>query len=566
MRIACLLIPDLPLHAALRAEPELAEQTLVIMSGPGPRAQVLTVSPRARAEGLFPGMTLPQARSLARHLVTRIASPSLDRATRDTLLDIALSISPRAELASRGGGAFASEGVVFADASGIEALYGKPENGNTRNDNEQTFASVFQTRAERAGIPGVVAVASSRSIARLVARHLAYRPSARLPSLRRLPSDHTPSPPEETLQVLSPEQETRFLAPLPIDLLDPDDATAEALTRFGIHQVGELLRLSRRDLAARLGPGILSLIAKARGEATERPLPEPRNDRLEEGIDLEAPIAHLEALAFVLRGLSSRLLERLRLRSLGCAELHLDLQLENGARRRMRIGLAAPTQDERVLLRLLRLAVEATPPQAPIEAVSLRAEGLPQHREQLDFFLPRGPSPNDLEQTLAELCALCGSGRVGAPALAEDHRPDGFTLEPFRPKAIEGPPRSRPISSQKRRHRLQNDLQSSEGVAPKSPPKALQESPAPHLSLRALRPPLLAEVRLQRGRPASLHSAISRGPILRAAGPWRTTGLWWSETGHFAVDHYDIQMGDGAILRLCFDWKAKRWQIDGLYD
>ena len=68
------------------------------------------------------------------------------------------------------------------------------------------------------------------------------------------------------------------------------------------------------------------------------------------------------------------------------------------------------------------------------------------------------------------------------------------------------------------------------------------------------------------GRPVHLRSDVSRGRVVRAAGPWRTTGGWWSETAHFAIDHYDVQMSDGTLLRLGFDWKAKRWQIDGLYD
>ena len=75
-----------------------------------------------------------------------------------------------------------------------------------------------------------------------------------------------------------------------------------------------------------------------------------------------------------------------------------------------------------------------------------------------------------------------------------------------------------------------------------------------------------ADVRLTQGRPVHLHSAITRGEILNAAGPWRSTGHWWSKTAHFAVDHYDIQMRDGSVLRICFDWKMKRWQVDGVYD
>ena len=530
MRIACLLVPDLPLHAELRASPELQGFPLVITNGPGSRAEILSVSHEAFSCGVRVGQTLPQARTVCPRIEARIASPVLMKTAREAMLDVALSMAPRAELAEPSSGLFLSEGAVYVDASGTQALYGS----------ESTFASILHARAERAGIRGVVAIASSRSMTRLVARHLAHGlHSATAPVHSATAPIHPATAPTE---ILSPEAALAFLAPLPIDLLDPDDRTAQALTRFGIHCIRDLLRLSRRDLAARLGPGLLSLVAKARGEECEMPLAEPRITSLEEAIDLEAPIGNLEPLAFVCRGLLSRLVERLTLRALGCIELRLALQLENGALESRRIGVASPCQDERVLLRLLRLAVESKPPPAAIDRVTLICEGVALRLEQLDLFLPRGPSANELDQTLAELSAICGAERVGSPEVVDDHRPDAFALKPFA----------------KRKPRLQNQTRNHQ--APASSRRGL------HLALRALRPPLRAEVRLERGRPVFARSAMSQGRIVESAGPWRTTGHWWAKASHFAMDHYDVKMSDGNILRLCFDWRTKRWIIDGLYD
>jgi len=549
VRIACLLIPDLPLHAELRASPELIGHPLAITSGPGVRAEILAVSPEAATYAVHPGQTLPQARAVCPQIEVRIASPVLERTAREALRDVALSLAPRAELADRASGLFVSEGAVFADATGIAALHGRKPDRSRRasakekpvkeqHDVERTFASVFHARAERAGLQGFVSLASSRGVARLAARHLAL--TARL---TRASSDHTYTSNHtqeiRTTHVIPPNQEIDFLSPLPIDLLDPDDQAAQALTRFGIHRIHDLLRLSPRDLAARLGPGLLALVARARGEEDEPPLPEPRTTTLEEGQDLEAAIATLEPLTFILRGLVSRLTERLDLRGLGCVELRLDMTLESGARQSRRIGVASPCQDDRVLLRLLRLAIERDPPLAPVESITLLCEGIALRREQLDLFLPRGPSPGALDQTLAELSSICGEDRVGAPVVVDDHRPDAFALKPFKkPK-----PRGTPAQASNRLGRR-----------------------GPRLTMRALRPPVPAEVRLSRGRPSHLQSPLSRGRILNAAGPWRTTGHWWSNPTHFAIDHYDVRLQDGTVLRLCFDWKTKRWQIDGLYD
>lgn len=510
-RIACLLIADYPLQAELRAHPELRGAPLVITCGPGPRAEILIASPEASSRGVQPRQTLPQARAVCPNLVARIASPPLEQAAREALLDAALSLAPRAELAERGSGYFAAEGAVYLDATGIRALH----------RHESAFASMLHERAERAGLRGVVALASSRHLARLAARQLAY--------LDRRAS---------TL-ILAPADELAFLAPLPIDLLDPDDRTAQTLTRFGLHRIRDLLRLSRRDLAARLGPQLLTLIARARGEETEPPLRKPRSRRLEEGIDLETPIERLEPLAFVLRGLTSRLARRLELRSLGCQELRLSLQLEDRRHERRRIGMASSHHDAGVWLRLLRGALESKPPPAPVESVILDCEGIPLCPEQIDLFLPRGPGPNELDRTLAELGALCGADRVGTPEVADDHRPDAFELRSFR--------NDRPSEP-----RLSRDERTPMGAA--------------RLALRVLRPPQPAVVRLEEGRPASLRSSVAHGRLASVAGPWRSTGHWWSESAHFAVDHYDVQTSDGTLCRLGFDWKKKRWQIDGIYD
>ena len=372
-------------------------------------------------------------------------------------------------------------------------------------------------------------MASSRGVALLVARDCSTR--------QRTTADGVA---DSSICVLPPGAETDFLGPLPIDLLDPDDQLAARLTRFGIHTVRDLLRLPRRALAERLGPEVLQLVARACGREMDAPLPVPADARLEEAIDLEFAVDRVEPLLFVLRGLLFRLMERLALRRLACGPLDLQLELEGGGRDARQVGIAAPTRDVRVLLRLLALALETCPPDAPVEAVSLATRGQPARRDQLDLFLPRGPDPNALDRTLSELESLCGAGRVGAPEVADDHRPDAFGVKPF-----ELPPRT--VRSETRQGGAEHRIRST-------------------LAVRAIRPPVFAEVRIQRGLPSSIRSAVASGDVIHASGPWRTTGRWWSDVDRYALDHFDVQVSDGTVLRLCFDWIQKAWQIDGIYD
>jgi protein ImuB len=506
-RIACLLVPALPLAAELRARPELTGRPLAIASGPGPRAEIVAVSPEAAQAGVRLLSTVVHARAACAALELRVLSPALEQAARAALLDAALSTSPRAEPAPPAAGAYAAEAAVFVDARGVAALF----------HSEAGFAGALAARARCLGLPASVALASSRSVARIAARLAARECAARA----------------DGVNVIAPGGDAAFLAPLSLDLLSPDDALADALSRFGLRRVADLLRLPERALAARLGPGVLGLLALARGADHAPPPPVPPDPRLEEASDLEAPLERLEPLGFVLRRLVARLAERLACRGLAFGDLELALGLEGGGRDARRVGMAAPTLDERVVLRLALLALEAAPPRAAIERVAVASFGRPLSGDQLDFFRPAGPAPAALARTLAELAALVGSERVGAPAVADDHRPDACRMEPFRtPKPRE----------------------------PNVPPASGT------LAVRALRPPLPARVRTAGGRPSWLESALANGPVERASGPWRTSGRWWSEAERFAFDHFDVATADGWVVRLRLDLLTQRWEIDGVYD
>jgi len=510
VRIACLLVPDLPLAAELRAHPELRGTPLAIASSPGSRAEILVISPEAARSGVRPFTTVVHGRAACAELCIRVASPALERAARDALLDAALSTSPRAEAAPLSSGIYAAEAAVYVDARGITSLF----------HSEAGFAGALIARAESLGLPAVVAIASSRGVAHIAARRCTGTPGA--------------------TEVLPPGDEAAFLAPLPIDLLNPEEELAEALTRFGIHRVRDLTRIPERALVTRLGGRVRKLLTLARGEESAPPILTPSRTRFEESADLEAPVSHLEPFLFVLRGMISRLVARLECRALACGDLDLDLDLEGGQRDARRIGVASPTLDPLVLVRLAALSLESRPPLAPIKSASLATAGSPVRGDQLDFFRPAGPAPAMLSRTLAELEALCGPGRIGAPVVSDSHRPDAYAMATFAPSSGAGS--------------LVRDVD------------AHAEPTRGSLAVRALRPPIPAQVQASIGSPEWIRSALANGEVIRCAGPWRTTGGWWSREERFAFDHFDVQTSDGLVVRLRLDLITSSWQIDAVYD
>jgi protein ImuB len=567
-----------------------------VASGRGPRAELISVSAPAAQRGVQRGNRVAHARTLCGELAVCVTSPALERAAHRALLDAALSCSPRATLAPPASGALAGEAAVHLDASGITAIF----------YSEPGFAAALGARARHLGLPAAVAIASSRSVARIAARLAA--------SL----TEHQPG--EETrVRIVAPGAEAAFLAPLPLDVLDPEDALGEALTRFGVRSVRDLLALPPRALATRLGPRVLEWLALLRGEAVEHPLPSVREHRLVEAIDLEHPVDRAQPLLFVLQGLLSRLLARLEARRLGCGDLALQLDLTSGARDARHIGVAAPTRDLRVLVRLATCALEARVLEAPVQAVALETEGRPLRSDQLDLFRPAGPAPLALGQTLAELASLCGPERVGAPASADTHHPDAFATIPFAPPSAaptqEGvrPPQAQrtrserkpegraasqrraesnrmPSEVEQQARRARSEAQPSEveqqarrARSEAQPSEVDQQARRARseaqpsevdqtrhftasLALRVLRPPVRARVHVRRHRPDWIRSAVANGRVIRLAGPWRTTGGWWSREDRFAFDSFDVQTSDGTVARLRLDHVRREWQIDAVYD
>lgn len=331
---------------------------------------------------------------------------------------------------------------------------------------------------------------------------------------------------------VAPGGEAAFLAPYPISVLEADSVLVERLARWGVATAGELTRLSRAEVRLRLGPAGEALHRRAAGEDITPFLPDPPRDVLREGLLLEHPVAALEAFLFVLRGVLGRLEQRLDVRGEGFAGLALELELEGGDRREYPVALLAPTRELPAVLAMTRLHLEASPPGAPVEGVTAQVTPGRVRLVQGSLFEPPLPAPGRLAAALVRLGALAGPRRVGAPVLPDTHRPDAWDLAPFAPASIppgdEAPPAGRP-------------------------------------TLRALRPAREVRVVAAAGTPVAVTLTGLGGAVVASAGPYRSTGEWWTDRP-WTRDDYDVLTAAGALLRLCFDRGERRWFVDGIYD
>lgn len=510
MRIGCLYVPDLALVALLRAEPLLAGVPLAIAE-PGPSGvlagNLRLVSCTEEAAGVEAGMTIATAQSICPTLIVRAPSAERTRAAAQAALEAAGALSPRVEEAEAG--------LVFLDLEGLSTLF--PEG-------ERSIAQSLAAAAEHVGLRATVGIAEGKTAARLLAKAAA----------RDLHGEA-----RTAFCVLEPETQRAFLADLPFAAVDLSSDLLHTLHRFGLSTLGDLQRLPRGPLAARLGVEGAQLLRVARcedeGHLVARPLPE----RFEEGEELEWDALSIEPLLFVWKGLLDRLTQRLSLRGLAASDLTITLRLGSGARDERSIALAAPTREVGPLLQLLRLEVEARPPGEPVRAVRLCARAARARHDQLALFGPRTASPGQLDAAVARLSALLGAGRVGRPVAPDTHRPFAATVARFEPPP---PPLLAPA------------------------PDAGNGDELP-LSARALRPPRAAEVRCDaQGRPQVISDgAHLGGRVLSCAGPFRTVAEWWTPQP-LALDTFDLEVSSGLLLRASKELHSGAWWIEAVYD
>ncbi len=408
--------------------------------------------------------------------------------------------------------------MVVLDARGSGQLFGSPE----------ALCARIGTEARRAGMKVRVAIAGDPDTAVLAAHGF------------------------ETDIVVPPGREGDSLASLPIQALAAFPLSQQpgrgvsgkaaenpcaALELWGVRTLGQLASLPESGVFERLGAEGVALQQLARGVRRRPLLPIRPAPGLSQSIELEHPIPEREALLFVLGSLINQLCAKLEAHAFAARELHLGLVLEKGVDRERSIRLASATRDHRLLLKLADVELETHPPESAVTVVTVSADPAKPRTTQKGLFSPASPEPEKLELHMARIAKLVGRENVGSPELLDSHRPQAFRIKHFQP--------------------------SSTGTVREKGERA----PA----LRVFRPPLKASVSLESNLPARLTAAGGkaqaglRGRVIRAAGPWRTSGDWWGET-RWARDEWDVQLDGGSVCRIYRDAIAGAWFVEGVYD
>ncbi len=314
---------------------------------------------------------------------------------------------------------------------------------------------------------------------------------------------------------------------LDISTLPLTEEMAQVLESWGIYTLDQLAQLPENGLAERFGPHGVYLQQLARG-AIHRPLKifQPETT-YEDRIELDHPVSLLEPLLFLIARLLNDQCARLLSNAMAANEVTIHLELEDHPAHTRTLHLPVPMRESKSLLKLLQMDLEAHPPQAPTIALSLTLKPVHPRTVQTGIFLPVTPAPDKLELTLARIRGIVGENNVGIPELLNTHHPHPFRLVTAQPAITNN---QQPITN--------------------------------NHAFRFFRPPLPATVALVDNRPTRISAPGIQGKILNAAGPWRTSGDWWTTTA-WNRDEWDIALSNGSLYRIYCD---PNWFIEGSYD
>src|SRR5262245_17901735 len=524
MAFCAIFVPDFSLQAVIRLEPALRRQPLVLLDGPQPTFRVMAVSEAAQRLGVACGLTKAAAAEF-KGVQIRLRSREQEAAAHAALLDVAWSVSPRVENTAID--------LVTMEVTGLETLFGCHEE----------IGMQLQSRCWEVGLQVHAAFSEGIETARILASAQAGG------------------------TIVPPGQEARFLKPLPVDLLAPSEELSEVFRSWGIANCGALAALPVLSLSECVGQEGVRLHAIASGKGHRALILAEPTHTFEELLELDDAVEELQPLSFLLGRLLDQLCARVAARALSVRTILLRFELQpafeeafDTARENIRVkqragvfqcslSLPRPTQDAKLLLKLLRLRLQDKPPDAPIQKIWMRAVTDRPRAVQGGLFLPTGPDPDNLELTLARIASVVGEANIGSAEVLDSHRPDAFRMRKFC---------SSPADSLKPSAAIDDKPQT--------------ESPQAKFGFRYYRPQLPAYVALDQGRPIKVSWKGNTGKVLHASGPWRLSGGWWEENA-WQEDAWEVELSfagkntaSSAVYCIVFDAQQKKWFMRGSYD
>ena len=345
-RILYCWLPRFATDRIARRRPALALQPVATVRRERGRRIAAAVNDPAGRNGVRPGQSLADARSLCPALAAVEADPAADSRLLLHLARWCARYTPwiAPEAPADDDPPAPSEAALLLDIGGCAHLAGGEEN----------LLEDLTNRLKNFGFTARCAIADTPGAARAWARH------------------------GDPLRSVVPEgAQAGWLKPLPAAALRLRDADAETLLRLGIATVGELMALPRAAVANRFpsgrSAGVLERLDRVLGAAPESiaPLPAPADYSVRQ--HYAEPVGTPEGMAAAFERLLLALARKLEAAGLGARQLEFAIIRADDSLDSARIGVSRPSRDPAHLARLFAPRLETLDPDPGIETVMLSA-------------------------------------------------------------------------------------------------------------------------------------------------------------------------------------------------
>lgn len=382
MRWACILLTRLALDGVQRGRDD-ADAPLVLVSGHVPRRLIRAVNAQARALGLRPGMSLTAAQTL----VTDFAVAEYDEQQishwQHFLAAWAYRYSSHVSLDY--------PHALLLEVESSLGLFGPWPRFEQRLREDLTGLG-FQHRIV-----------------------LAPNPAA----ARALTNVH------DGLAVMDSLALREHIQRLPIQRSGLDAQSVATLSRMGLKQLGQILRLPRDTLARRFPAEVLAHLDRLLGVLPVALGSYQPADEFVARIEFNFEVDSHQALLFPIRRLLLDLQAFLAGRDCSVQRFELTLEHRDHAPTCLPIGLLSAERDAQQLFEVTRSRLEQLQLPEPVLAVRLRASDLPSFTPKPVSLLEERPPPvQPWDQLRERLRARLGDEAIHGLVAVADHRPE----------------------------------------------------------------------------------------------------------------------------------------------
>ena len=340
------------------------------------------------------------------------------------------------------------------------------------------------------------------------------------------------------------------LAPLPVEALRLEAASASLLRRLGLKTIGQVIAAPRTSFAARAGEQALLRLDQALGRAPEAlnpRRPPPPVFALRRFLE---PLFSIDTILEATRTLCGDVIAKLDACGAGARLLHLHLFGVDGRDRVIEVGVSRPERTLAPLLRLFRekldRAAENLNAEFGIEAARLDVTQLDRINDTPRALVGAQESQASAEKIAAivdVLSARLGPKRVLRAKLNDTHAPEkagGWTV------ALGAKPNT-------------------QNTQPHAPRDGVMRRP---LTLFASVQPIEAIATVPDGPPIRFRWRRVLREVVRAEGPERISGDWMG--GAAPRDYYRVEDKEGRRYWLYREGlygedESPRWFVHGLF-